>query len=66
MIHKGSTISKEFMCGVFDIVAGLVTNKVHANMESALSAISKSGIVSHETLLRKFKEFTEAGNCWRQ
>ena len=40
----------------------MVANKVHADMESALSAISKSGIVSHETLLRKFKEFTAAGN----
>lgn len=61
-IHKGSTISKEFLRGVFVIAAGLVANKVHADMESALSAISKSGIVSHETLLRKFKEFTAAGN----
>ena len=40
----------------------MVANKVHADMKSALSAISKSGIVSHESLLRKFKEFTAAGN----
>ena len=40
----------------------MVANKVHADMKSALSAISKLDIVSHETLLRKFKEFTVAGN----